>query len=282
MKSKPHGIALIISNTKFDKRESRDSAKVDEDRTSELFGPKYLNYRVVVLRNLTGEQMTEAFRLVTRNTQLSSDAKKKEWENLGYKGEVVSDKDDSIICCLMSHGKLGVVLGTNDGEFQIKSIYEWLDPCNCPALKGKPKMIFIQACQGSLLASPVEVKADDGVPGSGHQVNDIVIQSDGGETYTITRKSDFLLSYAAFPDELSFKFDCFDPEQHKREGGAWYIKALCTILKERYKKDDVHSMVTDVQRTVQEQKYVDKKGKVYKQCPFRNDTFRYSVFFHCK
>ena len=274
MKSKPHGIALIISNTKFDKRESRDSAKVDEDRTSELFGPKCLNYRVVVLRNLTGEQMTEAFHLVTGITKLSSEAKKKEWENLGYKDEVVSDEDDSVICCLMSHGKLGVVLGKDDGEFQINSIYELLDPRNCPALKGKPKMIFIQACQGSLLAPPVEVTSDDGVSGSG-----LVIKSDGGKTYTITPKSDFLLSVAAFPDELSFKSQYEDPEDHKREGGAWYIKALCTILKEKYKKDDLLSMVTDVQRTVQEKKY---EGKIYKQCPIRTDTLRYSVYFHCK
>lgn len=60
-----------------------------------------------------------------------------------------------MIVVLMSHGKLGAVLGVewkhddeNPDEFPVNSIYEHLGPEKCPALLDKPKIIIIQACRG--------------------------------------------------------------------------------------------------------------------------------------
>ena len=65
---------------------------------------------------------------------------------------------DSVFVVIMSHGKLGAVLGvdwkkeTSDDEkpdeFPINNIYKHLGSEKCPALLNKPKIIIIQACRG--------------------------------------------------------------------------------------------------------------------------------------
>lgn len=60
---------------------------------------------------------------------------------------------DSVLVVIMSHGKLGAVLGVNHDrdnpdEFPINNIYKYLDSEKCPALLNKPKIIIIQACRG--------------------------------------------------------------------------------------------------------------------------------------
>ena len=53
-----HGIALIISNIEFDKGcglYKRDGGDMDERNLQDLFSPKYLNYKVVLLKDLTGD-----------------------------------------------------------------------------------------------------------------------------------------------------------------------------------------------------------------------------------
>lgn len=65
---------------------------------------------------------------------------------------------DSVLVVIMSHGKLGNVLGVNSksekndneepDEFPINNIYQHLGSEKCPALLNKPKIIIIQACRG--------------------------------------------------------------------------------------------------------------------------------------
>ena len=68
-----------------------------------------------------------------------------------------SDETDSVVLVIMSHGKLGAILGVDwkkdggerpDDEFPINNIYKHLGPQNCRALLNKPKIIIIQACRG--------------------------------------------------------------------------------------------------------------------------------------
>ena len=63
---------------------------------------------------------------------------------------------DSVFVIIMSHGKLGFILGVDWternqaelAEFPIDNIYTHLNTANCPALRDKPKVIIIQACRG--------------------------------------------------------------------------------------------------------------------------------------
>jgi len=52
------------------------------------------------------------------------------------------------VLCILSHGSQGSIYGTDGEEIEIDKIMEQFDGKNCPALKDKPKLFFIQACQG--------------------------------------------------------------------------------------------------------------------------------------
>lgn len=68
------------------------------------------------------------------------------------------EETDSAVVVIMSHGKLGAVLGVNwkketsgdekPDEFPSNNIYKHLGPEECKALTDKPKIIIIQACRG--------------------------------------------------------------------------------------------------------------------------------------
>lgn len=65
---------------------------------------------------------------------------------------------DSVIVVIMSHGKLGTVVGIHSqseleddehpDEFPTDNIYKHLGSEKCSALLNKPKIIIIQACRG--------------------------------------------------------------------------------------------------------------------------------------
>ena len=58
-------------------------------------------------------------------------------------------KADSFILVCLSHGNQGNIFGSDGEPVNIdKDIVEPFDGKHCPHLIGKPKLFFIQACQG--------------------------------------------------------------------------------------------------------------------------------------
>ena len=55
---------------------------------------------------------------------------------------------DSFVLAILSHGKKGVVMGTDNNPVSIKDMTRVFDGIQCPSLVGKPKLIILQACQG--------------------------------------------------------------------------------------------------------------------------------------
>jgi len=49
---------------------------------------------------------------------------------------------------LLSHGEDGHVYALNGEKISIQKIMNYFDGKQCPALLGKPKLFFVQACQG--------------------------------------------------------------------------------------------------------------------------------------
>ena len=249
-----HGIALIISNLKFDRGlKYRAGGEVDEVNLQELFGSKYLNYKVVFLKNLKGGQIDMAFKLVSGHVKYAEipAEHKKALEALSPADSLIAAGHDSFVCCLMSHGTLGKVYGTDKETFDLQNIYHYLGECK--HLTGKPKMVFIQACQGDDIAEHDGSVEDDG-PGKGR---------------IGTKTADFLLSFAAFYGQRSFRWTEGD--------GSWYMSALCNTFKENYKSKDVVSMITDVHKEVMDQKVNNAQGEVYLQCPRLEHTLRHNV-----
>lgn len=85
----------------------------------------------------------------------------------------------------------------------------------CPHLAEKPKLFFIQACQGREIQRPVYVEADARIPDL------FSMQQSISPSESIPEEADFLLGMATIDGYASFR--------HIQQG-AWYIQALCSKL----------------------------------------------------
>ena len=57
----------------------------------------------------------------------------------------------TFVLVIMSHGSEGSVAGCDEKLILITDIIDLLSPKNFPDMEGKPKIIIIQACAGSML-----------------------------------------------------------------------------------------------------------------------------------
>lgn len=55
----------------------------------------------------------------------------------------------AFVLVITSHGDEGTVIGSDGVHIKLTDIYGLLAPKYFPSMKGKPKLIIIQACAGS-------------------------------------------------------------------------------------------------------------------------------------
>lgn len=134
MKSDFHGAAFIINNRTFDNKrhEERKGAERDEYNLKETF--TYLGYRPVIFSNLTSNEINSLFGNLDVYLMNSDRTAKNKVAH------------DSFICCILSHGNEGVVLGSDSIPVNWKDAVRQTG--RSEILKGKPKIFFIQTCQG--------------------------------------------------------------------------------------------------------------------------------------
>ena len=246
-----HGLALIISITEFENGAERNYGKVDEDRLVDLFGPKFLGYKTLLLQNLTAEEILLALELATGTKKLSDIPQfQNSLSDFSDSSNVVSEKDDSFILAIMSHGKSGEVEGSDWNEVREDEILEILK--NCSMLQNKPKIVFFQAC-----------RVNDGKG----KLSDI-------DRSTDVDLIDFVVQYSAYEGTTSKALEYADPQKQKSEGGGWFVNTLQEAFKQMYKTNDLEEMLGEVGRRVQ-QIEVDK----YKQCPTADNGLAHKLFF---
>lgn len=129
------------------------------------------------------------------------------------------EKNDCFICCIMSHGNKGFVYGTDGQRVAITHLTHCFCRRSCRSLDGKPKLFFIQACQGRETQKCVPVEESDACNAS----NDTNVTKDD----LIPGEPDFLLGMATVLHCLAFR----DPNE-----GSWYIQSLCKSLDANYQR----------------------------------------------
>jgi len=87
-----------------------------------------LHFEVVVRTDLTAEEMARCLSDMARIDHSSYDC---------------------FVCCILSHGALGSLYGVNGKTVGIRDLLSDVKAVKCPSLGGKPKIFFIQACQGT-------------------------------------------------------------------------------------------------------------------------------------
>ncbi|KAM8934108.1 caspase-8-like [Pelodytes ibericus] len=259
MSRRPCGTCIIISNFNFEvarKEHSnlehlkdRHGTERDAEALEKVFSS--LNFEVFLHKDLTQDEVLQKIQYYSRQKH---------------------ENRDCFICCILSHGNKGVIYGTDGQQVAIRDLTHCFQRSKCPSLAGKPKVFFIQACQGGKYHQAQQLEAD-------------ACNADGYdkmETDFIPNEPDFLLGMATIHAHVSYRH---------RTNGAWYIQSLCKHLEERCPRgEDMLSILTLVNNEVS-QKYDPQNNAVQMPQPcttlckklvfckpssFRNHSFEHS------
>ncbi|NXL74816.1 CASP8 protein, partial [Leptocoma aspasia] len=250
MTSRPCGVCLIVNNHNFAKArervlehkhmKDRNGTDVDAAALRNVFSK--LHFRVEEYRDLTAEKIRETVNI--------------------FRSANHEDKD-CFVCCILSHGKKGIIYGVDGQEVPIRELTTSFTAQNCSSLAGKPKVFFIQACQGDAFHKGVTIETDAGEQDSSSVERDARFQLD-----CIPAEADFLLGMATLQDYVSYR--------STREG-TWYIQALCQHLEHSCPRgEDILTILTAVNQEVS-RKTCDWDAK--KQMPQPSFTLRKRLIF---
>ncbi|NXO07320.1 CASPA protein, partial [Oriolus oriolus] len=210
----PHrGFCLIINNVNFNSSQRKGSCK-DAEQLERVF--TWLGLDVRTYTDLTSGDIRSLMQT---------------WQHLQ------DHKDrNCFICCILSHGESGAIYGTDEKLVLIRTLMSHFSAKQCPQLAAKPKLFFIQACQGNKIQRPVYVD-------TGAQTPDFSsVQESFSLFESIPEEADFLLSMATVDGFVSFR--------HIKEG-TWYIQALCSKLQLLVPRgEDILSILTQVNEDV--------------------------------
>lgn len=124
---------------------------------------------------------------------------------------------DALVICVLSHGLEGSVMGVDGLKVSIKELYKPFT--NCPTLVGKPKLFFIQACQGDSYQEGLLLE-------DGPEEQTERIEEDAQKLLinkpSVAVEADVLIGMATVEEFKSFRHTA---------NGSIYIQALCRALK---------------------------------------------------
>ncbi|XP_056436299.1 caspase-8-like [Gadus chalcogrammus] len=233
------GFCLIVNNFDYSRSHLgvRKGTQIDEERLRCVFS--WLGFQVEVVPDATGDQMLSSMReLASRD----------------------HSEMDCFACVVLSHGLKGGVYGVDGGVVRLKELTDVLNGLRCASLRGKPKLFFIQACQGNQREQAVPVPANrptrpevsdqtDGPSSPG-----VNIQTDGpcspGDlcsdasvaSESLPSMADFLISKSTSPSYISLR---------DMKKGSWYIQSLCQNLLHMVPRDkDLVSILMEVNEAV--------------------------------
>jgi len=136
-------------------------------------------------------------------------------------------QEDCILVFVLSHGELGI-LYASDQLYKPDKLWSHFSADKCPSLAGKPKLFFVQACQGDQLDHGVRVVANR-------------TEHDGSTVFKVPCHADFLICYSTIPGFYSWR---------NTTAGSWFVQAFCHELEERATQSDLLSIMTRVSRRV--------------------------------
>ncbi|XP_074780786.1 caspase-9 [Athene noctua] len=262
LKADPCGHCLILNNVNFSRDSdlsTRDGSDVDCEKLEKRF--KALRFNVLTRRNLKAQEMVSELRNLARRDHSTLD------------------------CCIvviLSHGCQtshiqfpGGIYGTDGKPIPIEKIVNYFNGSNCPSLRGKPKLFFIQACGGEQKDRGFVVDCDspsDEAPGGSLESDATPFQTPSGNVdepdaiASLPTPSDILVSYSTFPGFVSWR---------EVSSGSWYVETLDSVLEQYAHSEDLLNMLLRVANAV------SAKGR-YKQMPGCFNFLRKKFFFAWK
>ncbi|XP_032210313.1 caspase-8 isoform X1 [Mustela erminea] len=250
MESKPRGYCLIFNNYDFSiaRKEvpklhsikDRNGTDLDADALHQTFSE--LHFEIVPFRDSTAKEICDVL---------------KSYQSMDHTTR------DCFICCILSHGDKGIIYGCDGQGVPICELTSYFTGSKCPSLAGKPKIFFIQACQGDNYQKGIAVETDS-------EQNEACYESDSCQKRYIPDDADFLLGMATVNNCVSYR----NPME-----GTWYIQTLCQSLRERCPRgEDILTILTEVNFEVSNK---DDRRNMGKQMPQPTFTLRKKLIFPC-
>lgn len=105
---------------------------------------------IVYLVCVVSGKLTDIFEKLRFHVSVQSDKTALEIKKMMiyFSTQVDHTAFNCFICCILTHGKLGKVYGTDGATVDIMELTSSFKGAKCQSLVGKPKLFFIQACQG--------------------------------------------------------------------------------------------------------------------------------------
>ncbi|NXL37247.1 CASP8 protein, partial [Glaucidium brasilianum] len=246
MENNPHGYCVILNNYIFkNPYEAREGTMKDGEAVKRVF--EWLQFETVEHMDLEAKQMH---------------AKVKEYSKKDHSNM------DCFVCFIFSHGEKDKIKGVDHEFVNIKDLLSCFSGSNCPSLAGKPKLFFIQACQGSVGQPAVTVKEDF----SGHLETDatpltsIPDETDATPLTSIPDQADILVGMATVED-----YECY----RCTEMGSVYIQCLCDKMESLCPlRKDLIAILTEVNKEVGR-----RVLNGWKQMPKITSTLRKQLIF---
>lgn len=250
LNSQPTGLCVIINNENFMDNTSRSGTDKDAQSLAEVFS--WLGFRVLMCKDQTKDQMDRALQCFAAQSDLSQlqEFSVQEWSGSGFTGlQEAPTHGDAFICCVLSHGNKGVVLGIDAQPLPIKQITRTFKATDQSPLTGKPKVFLIQACQGGPIQRGVLFKD---------------LQADDSPLLSIPDEADVLLAIATVEDHASIRHII---------NGSWFIQSVCQQLREGCPSEDITTILHRVNDDVARKEGSSKPGAA-KQMPEVRFTLR--------
>lgn len=230
MTSRPRGIALIINNEVFDQHSEadevlrvREGSEKDVKALERLF--EALHFVVRTERDIGGERIKKVLDDVSNENHSACDC---------------------FVLWLMSHGREGQFYGSDGEIVLIETVRDFFSNARCPTLKGKPKLLFIQACRGD--QKEVGVEADSPYGSNQRPTTNFVSNLNFRES--MPDHADILMAYSTVSGYTSFRNPC---------DGSRFVQCIVEVFREFAGHEDILSMLTMVNDKICKMGTVDSK-----------------------
>ncbi|KAM3963460.1 caspase-1 [Aphomia sociella] len=206
MDHKRRGVAIIFNHEFFDihSLKARTGTNVDSDNLARVL--KGLGFRVTIFNNLRYHELNDRVQEIA---------------------DMDHTDDDCLLIAVLTHGEHGI-LYAKDTHYKAENLWYNFTADRCPTLAGKPKLFFIQACQGDRLDSGITLSSTE---------------TDGSSStqYRIPVHADFLIAFSTVPGYFSWR---------NTTRGSWFMQALCEELRYYGTERDIQHLLTFVNQRV--------------------------------
>ncbi|XP_026862527.2 caspase-2 isoform X2 [Electrophorus electricus] len=239
MCSSPRGLALVVSNVRFEPKlselDTRRGGEVDEEVLRRLFFE--LDFTVSVHKDLTVQAMRGCIEQFVQRPE-----------------HAVSD---CCAVCLLSHGVEGSIYGIDGQLLELDWVFESFDNAHCPMLQNKPKMFFIQACRGEEMDGGVDqLDGDDQTQTSGCEQRDagrdekseiqraVREENESGRLRVkLPQRSDMICGFATLKGTAAMR---------NTKKGSWFIQELNAAVRQRARDTHLSDILVQVNGQIKE------------------------------